>query len=182
MSKRKLHPSSNTLRRKERQARHKRRRMFVLGISAAMLVLALVGVVIWQNNSLKAVAAAQAETPAQVAPAAATSHPLELTVEEAFERYQDGALLLDVRTQQEWDASHVPGSVHIPLQELPSRLDELSRNEEIVVICRAGNRSQEGRDILRRAGFEKVSHVRGGVVEWFRNNYPFEGGAPIPRP
>jgi rhodanese-related sulfurtransferase len=82
--------------------------------------------------------------------------------------------VLDVRTQQEWDDFHIPGTTLIPLDQLESRVSELPADEEIVVICRSGNRSQVGRDILLQAGFESVTSVDGGVTAWQSRGYPIE--------
>lgn len=101
----------------------------------------------------------------------------EISVEEAYELYQGGAFVLDVRTQEEWDEYHVPSTTLIPLDELASRLNELPKDQEIVVICRSGNRSKQGRDVLIEAGFDAVS-VAGGLKEWNASGYPVEGAPP----
>lgn len=108
------------------------------------------------------------------APAAdqTAAFPMEISVQDAYQYYQDGTLILDVRTQEEWDAGHVPNATLIPLDELPTRLSELPQDQDIVVICRSGNRSATGRDILRSAGFENVTSVAGGFNEWTANGYP----------
>jgi rhodanese-related sulfurtransferase len=82
--------------------------------------------------------------------------------------------LLDVREQAEWDEYQIPGATLIPLGELAERVDELPKDEEIVVVCRSGNRSQEGRDILLQAGFSKVSSMAGGMIEWRDAGHPVE--------
>lgn len=104
--------------------------------------------------------------------------PLEITVAEAYEKYQTGAFFLDVREANEWEQGHIPNTTWIPLGELSSRLDEIPRDQEIVVVCRSGNRSQEGRDILLQNGFSAVSSMLGGVREWGNAGYPFEGTIP----
>ena len=76
--------------------------------------------------------------------------------------YQSGTFVVDVRTQEEWDEYHVPNTTLIPLDQLPNRLSEVPKDKEIVVICRSGNRSQEGRDILLSAGYNATS-MTGGV-------------------
>lgn len=86
----------------------------------------------------------------------------------------DGAFILDVREQSEWDEFHIPGATLIPLGQLASRVEELPKDQEIVVVCRSGNRSQEGRDILLDAGFDKVTSMAGGVTEWRSEGYPIE--------
>lgn len=98
----------------------------------------------------------------------------DIGVDEAYRMYKDGAFLLDVRTQEEWDEYHVPNAILIPLNELPKRLNEIPQGKEIAVICRSGNRSQEGRDILLNAGYNAAS-VIGGIKEWYAKGYDIEG-------
>jgi len=99
------------------------------------------------------------------------SLPAEISVQQAYQKYQQGTFLLDVRTQPEWDEFHAPNAVLIPLDELPSRLDELPKGQEIVVICRSGNRSAVATDILRQNGFNATS-VAGGMNAWRSAGYP----------
>jgi rhodanese-related sulfurtransferase len=100
--------------------------------------------------------------------------PAEITVQQAYEKYNDGVFLLDVRTQEEWDTIHIPNTTLIPLDQLSSRVAELPADQEIVVVCRSGNRSQQGRDILKAAGFENVTSMTGGVNQWSTAGYPTE--------
>ncbi len=87
---------------------------------------------------------------------------LEVDVQEAYTLREQGAFILDVRQPEEWEAGHIPGATLIPLGELESRVDELPQDEEIVVVCRSGNRSATGRDILLDAGFTDVTSMGGG--------------------
>ena len=96
---------------------------------------------------------------------------------EGYQLVQNGAFLLDVRTQEEWDQYHAIGATLIPLDELPNRLNELPKDKQIVVICHSGNRSKSGRDILLSNGFQATS-VTGGLLQWYANNLPFEGSTP----
>jgi rhodanese-related sulfurtransferase len=105
---------------------------------------------------------------------ASTTLPLVVSVDEAYQMYQDGTFFLDVRTQEEWDNFHAPNSTHIPLDQLESRLNELHQNDAIVVVCRSGNRSQTGRDILLNNGFSQVTSMAGGLNEWRVAGYPIE--------
>jgi rhodanese-related sulfurtransferase len=98
----------------------------------------------------------------------------EISVDDAYQMYKGGAYVLDVRTQEEWDEYHVPNTTLIPLDQLPNRLSEVPKDKEIVVICRSGNRSQQGRDILLNAGYTATS-VTGGVKEWYAKGYDIEG-------
>ncbi len=103
-----------------------------------------------------------------------TSLPAAISVEEAYGKYQSGAFVLDVRTQEEWNEYHAPNTTLIPLDQLMSRLSEVPRDKEVVVVCRSGNRSQQGRDILLNAGFERVTSMTGGLNEWRAKGYPIE--------
>jgi rhodanese-related sulfurtransferase len=103
-----------------------------------------------------------------------TALPREISVEEAYSKYQSGAFVLDVRTLEEWNEFHAPNTTFIPLDELPSRLSEVPQDKEIVVVCRSGNRSQQGRDILLNAGFKQVTSMTGGLNEWRSKGYPIE--------
>lgn len=99
-----------------------------------------------------------------------------ISVDEAYELYQEGVFFLDVRTQEEWNDFHAPNSTLIPLDQLPNRLDEIPGDQPIVVVCRSGNRSQAGRDILLEAGFGEVTSMDGGLTEWVGRGYPSISG------
>jgi rhodanese-related sulfurtransferase len=109
-------------------------------------------------------------------PAATANYPLEISVEEAVAKRDAGAFILDVRQPEEWNEFHVPDSTLISLSELPSRVDELPKDQEIVVVCRSGNRSAQGRDILLDAGFDQVTSMAGGLTQWRAAGYPTVSG------
>ncbi len=69
-------------------------------------------------------------------------------------RVAEGALLLDVRTPQEFAEGHVPGAKNIPVQELAQRIAELGAARRVVVYCRSGGRSASAAQILRQAGHD----------------------------
>jgi len=100
--------------------------------------------------------------------------PPVISVEEAFNYREKGAFILDVRTQEEWDAGHIPGATLIPLDELPNRLGEVPENIEVVVVCRSGHRSATARDILLNAEFTTVTSIDGGVNQWVAAGFPIE--------
>ena len=106
--------------------------------------------------------------------ATSTTFAREISVDQAYELYQAGTFVLDVRTQEEWDEYHAPNTTLIPLDELEARLSELPADQDIVVVCRSGNRSQQARDILLDAGFSATS-MAGGLKEWYAKGYPVEG-------
>jgi rhodanese-related sulfurtransferase len=101
--------------------------------------------------------------------------PASVSVSEAYQMYQDGTFVLDVRTPEEWNEFHAPNTTLIPLDELAARVNELPKDQPIVVVCRSGNRSQAGRDILLQAGFAATS-MNGGLNEWRASGHPVVSG------
>ena len=75
-------------------------------------------------------------------------------------------LLLDVREDNEFAYAHLAGSHHIPLGQLPQRLDDLDQQQEIVVICHHGVRSQQACVFLQQAGFSRLYNLQGGIDAW----------------
>ena len=75
------------------------------------------------------------------------------------------AVLLDVREPDEWAAGHVEGATHVPLGEVPERLDEMPDADPLYVVCRSGNRSGRAAAWLARQGIESVN-VTGGMRAW----------------
>ncbi|NJD29370.1 MAG: rhodanese-like domain-containing protein [Chloroflexi bacterium] len=98
--------------------------------------------------------------------------PLEVSLARAEELRQAGALVLDVREPSEWAAGVIPGATLISLGELDGRKGELPRDQTIVVVCRSGNRSAQGRDILLAAGFRSVTSLVGGMTDWASAGLP----------
>ena len=85
--------------------------------------------------------------------------------------------VLDVRDAREFEAGHIPGSVHIPYGELTERLDEVPNGYPIAAVCSGGKRSGLAASILQREGYERVIHVgKGGVGTWQRAGHPIETG------
>jgi len=76
----------------------------------------------------------------------------------------DGAVLLDVREDDEWAAGHAPGALHVPLGDLPARLGELP-DAEVHVLCRAGGRATRAAQWLEENGYDAVV-VEGGMGAW----------------
>ena len=101
--------------------------------------------------------------------------PAFVSVDEAYQMYQNGTFVLDVRTPEEWNDFHAPNTTLIPLEELASRVDELPKDQPIVVVCRSGNRSQAGRDILLQVGFNATS-MNGGLNAWRDSGHPVVSG------
>ena len=74
--------------------------------------------------------------------------------------------VLDVREPQEIEIAAFPGSVHIPMGDIPSRLSELDPDRETVVVCHHGVRSAQVAMYLARMGFERVLNLTGGIDAW----------------
>lgn len=111
-------------------------------------------------------------TPAASVPARAVEAlPAEVSVADASALRDAGAFMLDVRQPDEWAAGHVPGATLIPLGEIDGRLAEIPRDRQVVVVCRSGNRSAQGRDILLAAGYAAVTSMAGGMNEWTAAGY-----------
>ena len=108
----------------------------------------------------------------------AASTPTEISVAQAYEKFQQGVFFLDVRSQAEWDQMHIAKSTLIPLDQLSSRLGEVPRDQDVVVICRSGVRSKEGMTILRNAGYARATCMTGGLLAWQAAGYPLEGTNP----
>ena len=90
---------------------------------------------------------------------------------EADVRVRAGAMLLDVREQDEWDAGHAPGADHVPMSEVPGDIGRLSVAPEILVICRSGARSRKVVGWLRTQGVNSVN-VAGGMQSWAQAGLP----------
>jgi rhodanese-related sulfurtransferase len=84
-------------------------------------------------------------------------------------------VLIDVREPDERRAARPPGSLHIPLADLPARLDELPRDRTAAFICRSGNRSAKAARVAADHGRTGVN-VRGGLLAWTRAGLPVESG------
>ncbi len=101
----------------------------------------------------------------------------EITVQEAQKRIRNGALLLDVREQNEYDEERIPGSQLLPLSELSARFeDDLPQGREIVAQCRSGKRSAQATDFLRAQGYDVVN-MTGGILAWKDAELPTEKGS-----
>ena len=79
---------------------------------------------------------------------------------------EDKLFLLDVREAHEFQYAHIANSVLIPLNEIPKRLAELDSQQEIVVICHHGMRSQQAANYLVQSGFQNIANLTGGIDAW----------------
>jgi rhodanese-related sulfurtransferase len=90
-----------------------------------------------------------------------------------------GAVLLDVREPEEWEAGHVPGALFIPMGELGDRIGELPAGGEVVVMCRSGHRSAMATRALREVGITATNY-EGGIIAWAARGGPVVTDAGTP--
>ena len=99
--------------------------------------------------------------------------PKEISRAEAREMLDQGAQLVDVRVDHEWETGHLPGAVHIPLAELPARAEEIDKDRPVILYCRGGNRSSMATTALAEAGYDAVK-LSEGAVGWEEEGLEFE--------
>jgi rhodanese-related sulfurtransferase len=102
----------------------------------------------------------------------------EVSREEARKLVEDGAQLVDVRADHEWELGRIAGAKHLPLAELAERVGEIDRERPVVLYCRGGNRSTMATEALAAEGYEAVK-LSEGIVGWAEAELPLEpeGGA-----
>ena len=80
-------------------------------------------------------------------------------------------VVLDVREASELDICQLEGALHIPMAEIPARVNDLPTNQPLVVLCHHGARSQRVVDFLRDAGFDNAVNLDGGIDAWSDAGY-----------
>jgi phage shock protein E len=146
---------------------------FLLPTLAAVLLVAALAVAGCSNQ--------QAASPAETGAPGEAGGYTTVDVQTAHNALSsDGAQIVDVREPEEWAETGVPvGSVLIPLGDLEARATaELQTDQPVYVICRSGNRSQTGSDILVGLGYTQVHNVGGGVTAWIEAGLPVETYTP----
>jgi rhodanese-related sulfurtransferase len=78
------------------------------------------------------------------------------------------ALVVDVRETAEWSTGHIPNARHIALGHLGKHLSEIDKfkDKPVIVVCASGNRSSSGCGVLKKAGFQQVFNLAGGIGAW----------------
>ena len=97
----------------------------------------------------------------------------EVDREQARRLVAEGAQLIDVRADHEWEAGRIAGASHIPLDELPQRTGEIERDRTVVLYCRGGNRSSMATAALAEAGYD-AAKLTGGITGWEEEGLPLE--------
>jgi len=92
----------------------------------------------------------------------------QISAKETKELLDSGAkvTLLDVRDDREWEINKLPGAIHIPVDEVPERMNELDTADDIVVYCHFGPRSTRAINFLKKMGFSKLKNLSGGIDAW----------------
>ena len=98
----------------------------------------------------------------------------EISPQELKRRLDAGEPLqiLDVREPWECAIVSLPGTVHIPLAQVPQRLKELDAGRELIAMCKSGGRSLRAAQYLQTAGFQRVANLTGGITAWARDIDP----------
>ena len=91
---------------------------------------------------------------------------------------RNGAVLLDVRETEEWDAGHIPGAKHVPRGYLESRVEGVvgsDRSQRVILYCASGQRSALAAHTMKELlGYENVASMKGGITLWKDRGYPVE--------
>ena len=96
--------------------------------------------------------------------------PTEISVTQLKAMHEAGRafVLLDVRERDEWETARIIWAKHVPMGDVPVRLQELPKNGNVIVMCHAGVRSDRVARYLREHGFTSVANLAGGIDAWSR--------------
>ena len=100
-----------------------------------------------------------------------------ITPQDAASMYNENkAVIVDVRENNEWQAGHIAGAIHIPLGQIEARKMELEayKNSALIMQCRSGVRSATAATILKKAGFANVYNMEGGINAWQKADLKIE--------
>ena len=97
----------------------------------------------------------------------------EVSPEDLAAAHAQGAFVLDVREDHEWEAGHISGATHIPMNQIPDRVGDLPADQPFFVVCGVGGRSRQVTDFLRAQGREAIN-VAEGMQGWVGRGYAVE--------
>ncbi|NOZ52813.1 MAG: rhodanese-like domain-containing protein [Gammaproteobacteria bacterium] len=91
----------------------------------------------------------------------------------------EDALVLDLRSENEYQDGHILNSVNIPLGFLESRVSEIQeyKSSPVILVCRSGNRSLQAANMLKKQAFENLYNMTGGILAWKNANLPLESSS-----
>ncbi|OPA78535.1 sulfurtransferase [Paenibacillus selenitireducens] len=92
----------------------------------------------------------------------------QIQPEEIKARLERGESLnmIDVREPEEVALGMIPGAIHIPLGQIPERLEEIEQTGEIIMICRSGYRSERACEYMTQLGIQGLKNMEGGMLAW----------------
>ena len=103
----------------------------------------------------------------------------QLSVEQTYQRIltDDDIILLDVRSEEEFAAGHLPDAINVPIYKFTSGLPELSfsKDDDIIVYCKSGPRAYFVQKVLQQAGYIHIYDMRGHYSEWEKKDFPIQG-------
>ena len=97
----------------------------------------------------------------------------EVAAAEAKKLIDSGAQVVDIRTDVEHEAGHIPGDRHVPLADLPGESAQLNKDAALIVYCRSGNRSGPTAEAFAASGWDAHS-IDGGLLAWSEAGYELE--------
>ena len=101
-------------------------------------------------------------------------NPMDINAQQLDQQLKQGddVYVLDVREPHEWSTGHLTNATHIPMREIPSRLADIPKDRDIVVVCRSGARSANVQQFLKANGITRVRNLIGGLMGWKRDVDP----------
>lgn len=98
-----------------------------------------------------------------------------VTATEAAAMVAEGALLIDIRELDEWQALRIPGALFKPLSTIQDWFEDLPTDVNIILQCRSGSRSAHATDaLINQAGFDRVYNLTGGLIAWHSADLPID--------
>ena len=94
----------------------------------------------------------------------------EINVLEVKDRLDndESLVIIDVREVDELKICEINNTLHIPMMEIPNQLDQLNKDDELIILCRSGQRSARVCHFLSIQGFKNTKNLQGGILEWIR--------------
>jgi len=93
-------------------------------------------------------------------------------VRSLLEQHDPNIAFIDVRRGDEWNAGHIDGFQHIPLDSLPVHMNELKSYGKVYFLCHSGGRSTRACHMIEKAGYEEAYNVKGGIAGWIAKKFP----------
>ncbi|MFN3369120.1 MAG: rhodanese-like domain-containing protein [Thermus sp.] len=91
---------------------------------------------------------------------------------ELYQAVDQGAVVVDVRTPQEFAEGHVPGAINLPVEAVAQWADTLPKDKPVYLYCRSGNRSRQAAEYLKRKGYTNLYNLEGGILAIQREGFP----------